>query len=306
VDDKGDAEACDDDNNKENVNLENEENMKGVRRGTTAQPREAGAAGNGEDDGGVARAILHLDEAQVMALRAKAASSSSSPASSPAAASAMGPNQEMEVAYSTFEAVAAHVWRCVSEARELLPEQDTKLYIATDGRSRLKPQLPEGYFGNVIFTTTPIARAAELQGPSGASAGAARIRAALARMDDEYLRSALDFLELRHPHIESLVRGAHTFRSPNLGITSWIRLPIYDADFGWGLPIFMGPAIIPFDGLAFILPPPPPPPHAAPPSSPPAASSHFEPPHRSRIVLSITIALSSHHMPAFRRLFHNF
>lgn len=208
-------------------------------------------------------AILHLTKVQVRELRAQAA------------------DKQTGATYSTYEAISAHVWRCMSRARQLLGDQETKLYIATDGRARLQPPLPEGYFGNVIFTATPMARAGELI-DTGLSCGAGKIRQALERMDNEYLRSALDYLELQ-PNLGALVRGAHSFKSPNLGITSWTRLPIYDADFGWGRPIFMGPAGIPFEGLAYILP----------------NSSHDG-------GLSVSLALSSLHMPAFKDLFYQF
>ncbi|KAJ0982360.1 hypothetical protein J5N97_010615 [Dioscorea zingiberensis] len=46
---------------------------------------------------------------------------------------------------SSFSLLAAHVWRCTCIARELPGDQPTKLYIAVDGRSRLRPPLPEGY-----------------------------------------------------------------------------------------------------------------------------------------------------------------
>ncbi|KAJ4958939.1 hypothetical protein NE237_026050 [Protea cynaroides] len=82
-----------------------------------------------------------------------------------------------------------------------------------------------------------------------------KIHDALMRMDDAYLRSALDYLELQ-PDLTALVRGAHTFGCPNIAITSWVRLPIHDADFGWGPPIFMGPGRIFYEGQAFILPSP--------------------------------------------------
>ncbi|KAI7734260.1 hypothetical protein M8C21_011573, partial [Ambrosia artemisiifolia] len=140
------------------------------------------------------------------------------------------------------------------KARGLPDDQDTKLYIATDGRPRLRPSLPPGYFGNVIFTTTPIAVAGDLQSKPTWYA-ACKIHDALARMDNDYLRSALDYLELQ-PDLKALVRGAHTFKCPNLGITSWARLPIHDADFGWGRPIFMGPGGIAYEGLSFVLPSP--------------------------------------------------
>uniref|UniRef100_A0A5B6Z9U4 Putative hydroxycinnamoyl CoA shikimate/quinate hydroxycinnamoyl transferase n=1 Tax=Davidia involucrata TaxID=16924 RepID=A0A5B6Z9U4_DAVIN len=156
------------------------------------------------------------------------------------------------VSYSSYEMLAGHVWRCTCMARGLPDDQETKLYIATDGRSRLQPSLPPGYFGNVIFTTTPLAVAGDLQSKPIWYA-ASRIHDALAQMENDYLRSALDYLELQ-PDLKALVRGAHTFRCPNLGITSWVRLPIHDADFGWGRPIFMGPGGIAYEGLAFVLP----------------------------------------------------
>lgn len=158
------------------------------------------------------------------------------------------------IAYSSYEMLAGHVWRSVCKARGLPDDQETKLYIATDGRARLRPALPPGYFGNVIFTATPIALAGDLQSKP-IWYGAGRIHDALVRMDNDYLRSALDYLELQ-PDLKALVRGAHTFRCPNLGITSWARLPIHDADFGWGRPIFMGPGGIAYEGLSFVLPSP--------------------------------------------------
>lgn len=180
--------------------------------------------------------------------------------------------------YSSYEMLSGHVWRCTCKARELPDDQDTKLYIATDGRARLRPPLPNGYFGNVIFTATPLAVAGELMSnPTWFAAG--KIHDALTRMDNDYLRSALDYLEIQ-PNISALVRGAHTFRCPNLGITSWVRLPIHDADFGWGRPIFMGPGGIAYEGLSFIIP---------------SASDDGS--------LSVAISLQNRHMKVFEKLF---
>ncbi|KAJ0090666.1 hypothetical protein Patl1_14617 [Pistacia atlantica] len=49
--------------------------------------------------------------------------------------------------YSTFVILAAHIWRCVCKARGLPGSQLTKLHIPTEGRARLDPPLPLGYFG---------------------------------------------------------------------------------------------------------------------------------------------------------------
>ncbi|KAG6421461.1 hypothetical protein SASPL_118014 [Salvia splendens] len=114
----------------------------------------------------------------------------------------------------------------------------TKLYTAVEGRSRLQPPLPPSYFGNVIFNATPVALAGDLESKP-LCFGASKIHNALAQMDDHYLRSDLDYLEIQHD-LTQLVRGPHTYRCPNLGITSWVRLPVHDADFGWGSHLYGG------------------------------------------------------------------
>ncbi|KAL8149627.1 shikimate O-hydroxycinnamoyltransferase-like [Apium graveolens] len=156
--------------------------------------------------------------------------------------------------HSTYEILAAHLWRCATKARGLSDDQMTKLFVATDGRSRLCPPLPPGYVGNVVFTATPLSAAGALTlEPLTDSCN--RIHNCLAKMDNEYLRSALDHLQLQ-PDLSALVRGPQYFANPNLNINSWVRLPIYDSDFGWGRPIHMGPASILYEGTIYILPSP--------------------------------------------------
>lgn len=158
------------------------------------------------------------------------------------------------VYHSTFVIIAAHLWRSACKARGLSDDQPTKLYVATDGRSRLIPPLPCGYLGNVLFTTTPMAKSGEFKSESLADT-ARRIHTELARMDNQYMRSAIDYLELQ-PDLSALVRGPTYFASPNLNVNSWTRLPLYESDFGWGRPIFMGPANILYEGTIYIIPSP--------------------------------------------------
>ncbi|XP_011036967.1 PREDICTED: shikimate O-hydroxycinnamoyltransferase-like [Populus euphratica] len=152
--------------------------------------------------------------------------------------------------YSTFEILAAHIWQCTCKARGITNDQATKLHIPTDGRSRLNPPLPAGYCGNVLFTTAILGLSGEIQSKPLVHT-IAKIRGALKRMDNEYLRSAIDYLQVQ-ADLEALKRGPRTFKSPNLNIVSWMAMPIYDADFGWGRPYFMGPAIVGFEGMAYI------------------------------------------------------
>lgn len=185
-----------------------------------------------------------------------------------------------EAKFSTYEVVASHVWRCVCMARGVKEDQETKLYIAVDGRQRLSnPSLPQGYMGNVIFAAAPTAVAGDLL-CKPTSYAVSRIREALDRIDNDYLRSALDHLELL-PDISAVVRNGDTYRSPNLGITNWVRLPIYEADFGWGPPLYMGPAHIPYEGLSFLLP------------------------TQEPGTISLAISLKTQHMNLFSNLFYD-
>ncbi|KAL8150727.1 hypothetical protein V2J09_020535 [Rumex salicifolius] len=157
--------------------------------------------------------------------------------------------------YTSFEILSGHVWRCVCKARGLSDSQPVKLYIPVDSRSRLEPNLPPMYFANAIFTASPVATAGELVS-NPTSYAADKIHESVVRMDDEYMRSALDYIELCGDK-DGLSLGSHTFESPNLAITSWAKLPIYEADFGWGRPAFMGPGWCNTEGFCYLSIPSP-------------------------------------------------
>ncbi|KAM1114080.1 hypothetical protein TB1_046018 [Malus domestica] len=148
--------------------------------------------------------------------------------------------------YSTYEMLAG------SNVRNLLYHKRTINYvhITVDGRSIMQPPLPLGFLGIVIFASAPFATAEDLKS-----------KPTSAHEKNDYLRSALDYLD------------------DYLGIICWERLPIYDADFGWGRPMFMGPGGIGYEGLAFVLP------------SPTSDGS-----------LSVAISLHSDHMKSFAKV----
>lgn len=153
---------------------------------------------------------------------------------------------------STFRAAVAHIWRCACKARRLAGGQQTRLYMTADARARVSPPLPHGYLGNAIFRFSAIALAGDII--SGAlETGASKVRAATARLDDEYVRSLIDFLEMKED-VRGLAKGSWVMPATDLWVISWQGLPIYDADFGWGRPSFMGRARLQFSGLVYISP----------------------------------------------------
>ncbi|KAF3961457.1 hypothetical protein CMV_013920 [Castanea mollissima] len=163
--------------------------------------------------------------------------------------------------YSRYEAIAGHMWRCACKVRAVDSHnsQSTRARLAVDIRNRLKPSLPERYFGNATLgTVTPICLYKDLLSkPLSYSAG--KLREATERMDDEYIRSALDFISsqkdvsgLRSNFQIQGYSEAPFLGNPNISLGSWIGLPFYDADFGWGKPIYVGPAaLLHMDGFRF-------------------------------------------------------
>lgn len=165
-------------------------------------------------------------------------------------------NYDESCKLSTYEVLAAHILRAACKARGLADDQEVKLYIPVDGRYRLKsPALPQGFCGNAIFIATYIAKSGDItRNPLGYVAG--KIHETLKTMtDEEYLRSAIDYLETQ-PNLTSLVRGAHTYKCPNLLVNSWLKFPFYEADFGWGKPLLAGRGGGAFDGLSYLVPSP--------------------------------------------------
>ncbi|MCD9638600.1 hypothetical protein HAX54_022660 [Datura stramonium] len=149
-----------------------------------------------------------------------------------------------------------------------------------DGRTRLCPPLPQGYLGNVVFTATPIAKSGELQSEP-LTTTARRIHDTVARMNDEYLRSAIDYLEFI-TDLSKLILWP-SFASPNLKINSWTKLLVHDSDFGWRKPVHMGPAYVLCEGTVYILP------------SPSGDKS-----------LRLAVCLHSEHMPLFEKYLYDF
>nr|QAA12830.1 BAHD acyltransferase/hydroxycinnamoyltransferase [Actaea racemosa] len=164
--------------------------------------------------------------------------------------------------YSRFEAMSGHIWRCASKARRHENEQLTSLRITIDCRNRLRPPLPPRYSGNATMVTTSIAESGELlSNPLGLGFVCSVIRKCIDKVDDDYIKSATDFL-ISQDDLTPYRSGFHNVGStegvflgnPNLAITSWVGLPINDVDFGWGKPIYMGPTALGYDGKLLIIP----------------------------------------------------
>ncbi|CAN1242241.1 Omega-hydroxypalmitate O-feruloyl transferase [Linum perenne] len=136
---------------------------------------------------------------------------------------------------TTFEALSAFVWKCRTQSLKLLPNQQTKLLFAVDGRARFVPPIPQGYFGNAIVLTNSLCNAGEIV-ENDLSFAVKQVQEAVKMVDDGYMRSAIDYFETTR---------ARPSLAATLLITTWSRLSFHTTDFGWGEPTVSGPVALP-------------------------------------------------------------
>ncbi|KAF8654991.1 hypothetical protein HU200_061425 [Digitaria exilis] len=156
--------------------------------------------------------------------------------------------------YTMVQCLAAHLWRCVTKARGLPSGVATSLHIAVNGRARMRqPQVPQGYTGNVLLWAHPSATARELL--AGALGHVSElIRREVARIEDAYFRSFIDFVSSGAVKQEGLVSMADTAECQDCAVYCIQRIPFYELDFGGGQQFLYMPNYHPVDGLIYILP----------------------------------------------------
>ncbi|KAH9328451.1 hypothetical protein KI387_000559 [Taxus chinensis] len=143
---------------------------------------------------------------------------------------------------STFEVMMAHIWQARTKAVFTDPKLKSTVLFAVDIRSNMVPPLPTEFVGNGIATAIASASVQDLN-ENGLSFCVAEIQNAVARMTDDYVRSAIDWLEV-NKGIPAAING-------NFFLSAWWKLPFYELDFGWGRPVYAGPIV---SGMAeFVL-----------------------------------------------------
>ncbi|WJX31789.1 shikimate O-hydroxycinnamoyltransferase [Trifolium repens] len=164
--------------------------------------------------------------------------------------------------YSRYEAIGAHIWRSASKARELEENQESVVRFNADIRNRLIPPLPKNYFGNALSQTAAKGYIGEITSkPLGYVAQ--KIRDATELVSDEFIRSQIDVIrsfehldDARKLFLGGLGENFPYFGNPNFHLTSWMSMPIYEADFGFGKPIYFGLSYVsPHDRALILLSP---------------------------------------------------
>ncbi|KAL9238268.1 hypothetical protein vseg_012714 [Gypsophila vaccaria] len=130
---------------------------------------------------------------------------------------------------TTFEVVAAIIWRSRTIALQTPPDEEVRVCFFMNTREQFKnPPLPAGYYGNVLAFPNAISTAGMLaQNPVGYAVEL--LRTVKNNVDEEYMKSLADFMVINgRPHWTL----ANTFTVSNVS-----RLKYEFLDFGWGPPV---------------------------------------------------------------------
>ncbi|KAH0448660.1 hypothetical protein IEQ34_022460 [Dendrobium chrysotoxum] len=132
---------------------------------------------------------------------------------------------------TSFEALAAHVWRSWAMALDLPPSLPVKLLFSVNARNKLKPGLPRGFYGNGFVLACAESLVDQLVSSNGHYT-VKLVKEAKESVSDERVRSVIDLLEERKwkPDL-----------SASLVISQWSKLGLEDLDFGEGRALHMGP-----------------------------------------------------------------
>ncbi|KAJ1258092.1 hypothetical protein BS78_10G047300 [Paspalum vaginatum] len=154
------------------------------------------------------RECFHASDARVEALRARLA-------------------DEAGVRLTTFEVLAAFIWRARVKANGISSSEVVKMVYSMNISKLVDPLLPEGYWGNVCVPVYVAVAAGDLVAQPLAKT-AAMVKKSKQAVDAEYVRSYIDFQELH--------RGGGVTAGAVSAFTDWRRLGHGEVDFGWGGP----------------------------------------------------------------------
>ncbi|CAN6326640.1 unnamed protein product [Urochloa humidicola] len=133
---------------------------------------------------------------------------------------------------TTFEVLAAAVWRARAAALDFPADDEVRLAVVANFRRVRELGIPAGYYGNCCVVVMAVTTASALRSGSLACA-VEQVREAKAALTAEYVRSTADFLVLRAR--PGLAPAANLLLLSDTRHAGFQRV-----DFGWGEPVYGG------------------------------------------------------------------
>ncbi|KAM4102173.1 hypothetical protein ACB094_05G203900 [Castanea mollissima] len=119
--------------------------------------------------------------------------------------------------------------------------------FAVNLRTRMDPPLSEIFFGNIIHGATVILSSEERIGLVG------NLRAAIRKIDNEYVKKLQDHTQHLNFLKEATSEKVLKKDIVQFNFSSWCRFPIYETDFGWGNPMWIGEVSPPFKNATVFI-----------------------------------------------------
>ena len=135
-----------------------------------------------------------------------------------------------------FDTIAGWLWKFRTVALAPHPDEVMELTVLVDarGRSTAAAGIPTGYYGNAFALPAAISTAGELcRNPL--SYAVELVKKAKNQVDMEFMRSAADLFVLRRGQSAPITAGMYY-------LTDETKARFDDLDFGWGKPVYGGPA----------------------------------------------------------------
>ncbi|KAI4306475.1 hypothetical protein L6164_029749 [Bauhinia variegata] len=142
-----------------------------------------------------------------------------------------GPSELSSSSYTSFEVLAGHVWRSWARALGFPSNQILKLLFSVNIRNRVKPGIPDGYYGNAFVLGCAQTSTKELT-EKGLGYATGLVKRAKERANSEHVTRVIDSVSESMACPDSV--GV-------LIVSQWSRLGLESVDFGMGKPLQVGP-----------------------------------------------------------------
>ncbi|XP_054825577.1 uncharacterized acetyltransferase At3g50280-like [Prosopis cineraria] len=133
---------------------------------------------------------------------------------------------------SSLQALLTHLWRSIVRTQGTEPEEEVIYRLLIGIRPRMRPPMPENYFGNAVQDGTVSMRAGELLAREGLGKAALEMNKMVALHTEEKLVS----------HVKSWVKNPRLLTEDGMAGNALVtssspRFDVYGNDFGWGKPV---------------------------------------------------------------------
>ncbi|XP_050217073.1 brassinosteroid-related acyltransferase 1 [Mercurialis annua] len=146
---------------------------------------------------------------------------------------------------SSFEAVAAHLWKARTKALGVDKEKMVCLQFSMDIRNKIQPSLPKGFAGNAFVLVSVTLTAGELERESNETI-IEKIKQAKNCVNNDYVNAYMEALDGSEstvlPPLEELTM-----------VSDWTRMPFHKVELLPGNAVYASPLVSPVPQVAYFM-----------------------------------------------------